>query len=223
MDVLNVCLVAILVCFITCKLRNEVDFDEYFYEDLHDRIPREFHDSEQFQKLLLLRISQDKNDEIDEDVSEDFNGDYDDNFEDESVNHKHRCSVKPMYIYKNADVQRLLDTIDRIAGFYEKNYNMIIVDGLFGLRVAEGGLKVALDLIKPVHKLYLKIKNIYLRIKNVSRKVYDVLKMDTTSYTKKFMAMIDRPFDYFRTWRNFDNSLVWKNVKKLKLNAKKGK
>ena len=72
-------------------------------------ILRKFHDSEQFKKLLL-RIVQDEDDEIDEDFTDDF--------EDEFVNDKQKCTVKPMYRYNDGDVQRLLDTIDRIAGFF---------------------------------------------------------------------------------------------------------
>ena len=37
MDVFKVCLVAILVCLITCEHINEEDFDEYIDEDLQER------------------------------------------------------------------------------------------------------------------------------------------------------------------------------------------
>ena len=110
---------------------------------------RKFDEEKQVEKLVINNIIQDE-DEV-------FEETFYNEFADESVNYSRQCNMKTIYKYSNTDVMLLLSTINRIAWFYERNYKNIIVDGLMGLRAAEGTLKNVLNLLNSKHKLYFTI------------------------------------------------------------------
>lgn len=61
---------------------------------------------------------------------------------------EHHLTSRPSH--RGHWLERVLEALESATGFFEKNYDRIILDGIFGLRIAEGTALFCLVLILGV-------------------------------------------------------------------------
>ena len=118
------------------------------------------------------------------------------------------CERKTIYQYTTRDVKLLLSTINRIVTFWENYFHLVIIDGLFGLRVAEGKILEMLKRMSTSHRYYDDVSYLYNRIKQINEKIYLVLIKQNRRYTQSFLKVVDKPFIFSRSWRKYEPKLI---------------
>ncbi|XP_057310949.1 UPF0764 protein C16orf89 homolog isoform X2 [Hydractinia symbiolongicarpus] len=92
---------------------------------------------------------------------------FDSRFDDEKKNFfdqgrkKANCKSNPIFQATEQDLDTIINTLHRMILFWKRNYKKIIVDGLFGMRVAEGFAKAAMNSVNRGHSYYQKISALY--------------------------------------------------------------
>eukprot|EP00794_Sanderia_malayensis_P020340 gene20340-22342_t len=125
----------------------------------------------------------------------------------------------------DADIDDVLDSLEKAIGFYYKNYDEVNVDSIFGVRVAEGSLSIAIKLLKansPSSDRLERVEKVYSMVLDVAGKGYEQLKASKTDYFKAFKNLIDKPWLYTRSFikadrlvgnaKEFDNDEVFNGV-----------
>lgn len=111
-------------------------------------------------------------------------------------------SVLPFDQRNNAMTEEVISALDRVLDFYERDYKSINLDGIFGLRVAQGAL---LSIIKDVQDGQLRIEdNVLNRVKELYNKASQIaghalpyLQRAAPEYFEKFRKQVADP------WLNF--------------------
>lgn len=144
---------------------------------------------------------------------------FDSRFDDDKKNFfdqgktKANCKSNPIFQATEQDLDSIINTLHRMILFWKRNYKKIIVDGLFGMRVAEGFTKAAMNSVNRGHSYYRKISALYNIIHDVNERTYEYIRKQSSDYVQTFLKIMDRPFYFKRPWRRFNQTLVWNVVK----------
>ncbi|CAF1075708.1 unnamed protein product [Brachionus calyciflorus] len=87
----------------------------------------------------------------------------------------------------------LIYRINKALIFFERNYELVNVDGLFGIRAAQGAfLNFKYKQLDP--KLNLTLTSLTMRLSTLSKKIYDNLSRLPVDYVSNFELLINKPF-----------------------------
>jgi hypothetical protein len=114
---------------------------------------------------------------------------------------------------------QILYRISRIISFFDKNYNNVNVDGLFGLRIAEG---IFLHILKSNQSYHTfsdhdLVHAIYERLLNLNKKVFESVQIETPVYAQNFDILIRNAF-LLNTKKNKNDK--WRKLKSSRFISK---
>lgn len=117
----------------------------------------------------------------------------------------------------NGVLDDVLTAVEKGIGFYANNYASMNIDGIFGLRVLEGQLKLVANFMKASPELPDDLKQQYTRVvdshkqaKDISDSSIDSLKKSDERYYKLMNPVIQRPWSFGRNYQRLDPNLKWK-------------
>ena len=94
----------------------------------------------------------------------------------------------------NDIINEITNRLVMVLEFLENNYDSVNIDGLFGIRIAEGMImNIEKHSTKSLIKKY-KINNIMLRLKILASKIFDSVIESTPDYAQNFKILIGQPF-----------------------------
>jgi hypothetical protein len=115
-------------------------------------------------------------------------------------------------LLKDENFNNILIRFDKLLTFFESDYENVNVDGLYGIRIAEGTIgqlvhKEYYDNLQPKrnydqNKLKLLLKELNQRLKKLSQKVTTSVQDKTPDYLKQFHYLVDKPFVFNRKEEN---------------------
>ncbi|XP_022798729.1 UPF0764 protein C16orf89-like [Stylophora pistillata] len=116
-------------------------------------------------------------------------------------------SVLPFDQRNDAMTEEVISALERVLDFYEREYKSINLDGIFGLRVAEGAL---LSIIKDVQDGQLRVEdNVLNRVKDLYNKASQIaglalpyLQRTAPEYFEKFRKQVADPWLNFKPFTN---------------------
>ncbi|EDO43039.1 predicted protein [Nematostella vectensis] len=107
----------------------------------------------------------------------------------------------------------LLDALNRVLTFYDHDHKTVNLDGVYGLRVAEGSLKKILEEFKG-GKVFLSrrdfnsIRALWTRAGQISKRALPYLQKHNPAYFHRFKKQVSGPWLEFKAFRKLDVALI---------------
>ena len=128
---------------------------------------------------------------------------------DKSLKNVNIQNLNNIYDDSTAVIANIFDNFNKVLEFLEFNYNDVNVDGLFGIRIAEG---IFLNLAaKQQNNVMDNLSNIYKRLKTLGKNVFDNVIKQTPEYAKNFEILIGKPFSkstQYQKYKRLDFELL---------------
>jgi hypothetical protein len=102
-------------------------------------------------------------------------------------------------------IDRTVKSLENVVDFYEKNFDKVNLDSIYGLRIAEGSVANILNTLPIDHSLLQKLVSLHNRMMNAADKALPYLKEYQGDYYRQFKPMIDKPWSYFQDFRRMEN------------------
>ena len=121
------------------------------------------------------------------------------------------CQLKDQFLFKRQDFLSLYDRIHKMVLFFERNADVVIVDGLYGVRSTEGVLKNILKSLHAGHSFYRPIYRLYRKTRQVANYIFEKITCNADEYTKSFLPLINKAFDTKTEipWHHYNKHSVW--------------